>query len=60
MPKYVYQCMGCKAEFEITAKMGEAPESFNCECGFSAVRIYTPTAAIFNGSGFYSTDKRKR
>ena len=50
MPKYVYQCMGCKAEFEVTAAMGEAPTSFHCECGFQAIRTYSAVAAVFKGT----------
>jgi putative FmdB family regulatory protein len=55
MPTYVYRCTGCSTVMEVQHAIGETP--YPHECGWDLVRVFTPTAVAFKGSGFYSTDK---
>jgi putative FmdB family regulatory protein len=62
MPSYEYECSGlCK---EITIKVRSIKDNdpgYECEiCTLPLVRVYSNVGAVFNGSGFYSTDNRKR
>ena len=51
MKTYLYRCEECGEEKEHPAK-AEAPVC--CE-GKAMVKVYTPTAVIYKGKGFYST-----
>lgn len=61
MPKYTYKCMTCEVIYEQIRAM-TAPESIVvCDaCGKVTKRIYNIGAVSFNGSGFYSTDKKEK
>lgn len=61
MPSYEYECSGlCK---EITIKVRSIKDDdpgYECEtCTLPLARVYSNVTAIFNGSGFYSTDHKK-
>ena len=58
MPRYDYKCAVCSSQVEFERGFGEDREPV-C-CSQSMQRVWTATATIFNGSGFYSTDNRKR
>ena len=61
MPTYVYRCSECGADRELNHDMGEDPivECYMCDDHFMR-RVPQATAAVFNGSGFYKTDSRKK
>ena len=57
MPRYDYKCSVCSSQIEFEKKFDE--ERFPVCCNQSMQRLWSATTAIFNGSGFYSTDNRK-
>ena len=58
MPIYQYKCSKCSCEFETKKSFAENPDASCPECGKRARRIFSPTAVIFKGPGFYCTDSR--
>jgi putative FmdB family regulatory protein len=61
MPVYEYDCMVCAVRYIKTRSMSEEDPGYACEtCNKPLVRVYSNVGAVFNGSGFYSTDNRKR
>jgi putative FmdB family regulatory protein len=61
MAVYEYDCMSCGTRHTKTRSMSESDPGYNCEtCNKPLVRVYSTVGAVFNGSGFYSTDNRKR
>jgi putative FmdB family regulatory protein len=60
MPKYEYDCMRCAKRYTQERSIKEDDPGYNCEtCNKPLVRVYSTVGAVFNGSGFYSTDNRK-
>jgi len=61
MPKYQYRCGECGSDRELEHAMSEDPiiECYMCDDHFMR-RVPQATAAVFNGSGFYKTDSRKK
>lgn len=72
MPLYLYRCLECDTEREVTHLMSEDPEIFCEKPGCFRVdsghlfsnlmeRVITPSSANFvlKGNGYYSTDSRK-
>ncbi|MFC1961932.1 FmdB family zinc ribbon protein [Chloroflexota bacterium] len=59
MPIYEYECEWCCHRFERKQGFHEAPEAECPQCREQARRVFTPTAIVFKGSGFYITDSRK-
>lgn len=57
MPTYTYKCSVCDTVSEVQHAMSGSVDS--CECGGTQVKVLSPTAVMFKGSGFYSTDKGK-
>lgn len=59
MPVYEYRCTQCQHLFERYLAVGEAaPE---CpQCGQPSRKVFASVGLIFKGSGFHSTDYRKR
>ena len=55
MPIYEYKCVTCNSVTEVQRNFGEDREPVCCES--SMQRVWTSPGVIFNGSGFYSTDK---
>jgi len=61
MPNYVYQCTDCGAQRELKHSIHEDPviECYMCDDHFM-YRVVQKAGISFNGSGFYSTDSRKK
>lgn len=61
MPAYEYDCMSCAKRYVKVRSMSEDDPGYSCEvCNSVLVRVYSTVGAVFNGSGFYSTDNRKK
>ena len=62
MPAYEYQCTGnCEGVVLRVRSIKEDDPGYGCEtCNLPLERVYSNVGAVFNGSGFYSTDNRKR
>ncbi len=61
MPTYEYDCPACLVRHTKIRGISEDDPGYVCEtCNNSLVRVYSNIGAVFNGSGFYSTDNRKR
>ena len=60
MPEYDYRCKKCKTEFTIVKGMLEII-TVNCpNCKSTDLeRIFSKTAVVYKGDGFYTTDGRK-
>ncbi|WP_320130822.1 zinc ribbon domain-containing protein [uncultured Sphaerochaeta sp.] len=59
MPIYEYECEMCHAHVELHQSVSEhtAPAVCpSCNCEHTMKRIFTPSAVIFKGNGYYSTD----
>ena len=56
MATYEFRCCGITQE--ITVSIKEILPKPKCQvCNGDMARIYTPSAIVFKGKGFYSTDK---
>lgn len=62
MALYEYKCTGsCEGIVTIKRPMAEDDPGYNCEtCNLPLTRVYSDVGAVFTGSGFYSTDNRKK
>jgi putative FmdB family regulatory protein len=62
MAIYEYKCSGkCEGIVIKQRSIKENDPGYQCEtCNFDLERVYSNVGAVFNGSGFYSTDNRKR
>lgn len=60
MPIYEYACTACGERTE--AKQGfDDPPLTECPiCGGVLRKLYSPVGIMFKGSGFYSTDTKKK
>jgi predicted nucleic acid-binding Zn ribbon protein len=58
VPKYDFRCLICFAEIEFEKSINDDKTPI-C-CNKTMQKIWTAPGAIFNGSGFYSTDNRKK
>ena len=58
MPLYEYKCNTCRQTVEYIQKVSEAPKTDCSNCGAkgSLVRLISPPAIQFKGSGWYLTD----
>jgi len=59
MPLYEYRCTNCSHVFEKFHEVGGNPGPCP-NCGGTPRRIFTSVGLIFKGSGFHTTDYRKR
>ena len=60
MPTYEYDCMPCATRYQKSRSIMDEDPGYVCDiCNNRLVRVYSNVTAIFNGSGFYSTDNRK-
>lgn len=57
MPRYDFKCLQCNSQIEFEKAFDDAYPK--C-CGNPMQRIWSTPSAIFRGSGFYSTDNRKK
>jgi putative FmdB family regulatory protein len=61
MAIYEYDCMTCAKRFIKERSIKDVDPGYTCDlCNKNLVRVYSQIGAIFNGSGFYSTDNRKK
>ncbi len=60
MPTYQYLCRDCDHEFEAIQSMRDDPLTVCPSCGGTLRKVYAPLAISFKGSGFYTTDQRKK
>jgi putative FmdB family regulatory protein len=62
MPAYEYECTGsCEGTVVKVRSITENDPGYECEtCTLPLVRVYSNFGVILNGSGFYSTDNRKK
>jgi putative FmdB family regulatory protein len=60
MALYEYDCMPCGTRIIKERSISTDDPGYKCEtCNKPLVRVYSNVGAVFNGSGFYSTDNRK-
>ena len=60
MPRYDFYCSKCNSTVEIYLNINDASKEQSCGiCKNILTKIFNSVSAIFNGSGFYSTDNRK-
>ena len=61
MPTYEYKCSGkCSEIINKYRSINDKDPGYICEsCNLPLERVYSNVGAVFNGSGFYSTDNRK-
>ncbi len=60
MPVYEYECGDCQVHFERNQSFDAEPLAMCPECRGKARRIIHSIPIIFKGSGFYTTDSRKK
>jgi putative FmdB family regulatory protein len=61
MPAYEYICESCNKDYTKVRSIKDADPGYECEfCTLPLVRVYSSVGAVFNGSGFYSTENRKK
>lgn len=59
MPFYEYVCDSCGHEFETMQSINAEPLTTCEKCGKSIRRVIFPSAIVYKGSGFYSTEYGK-
>jgi len=61
IPTYEYRCTGTCDGINIKVRsIKDNDPGYECEnCTLPLERVYSNVTAIFNGSGFYSTENRK-
>ena len=59
MPIYEYECGNCSSRFEVRRAFNSESVDVCPKCQLQGRQIFSPTAIIFNGPGFYITDSRK-
>ena len=60
MPIYEYACTACGERTEAKQSFSDPPLEI-CElCGGKLRKLYSPVGIVFKGSGFYSTDAKKK
>lgn len=60
MARYEYACPQCKQDFIKERSIISDDPGYSCDtCNVALNRVYSNVGAVFNGSGFYSTDNRK-
>ncbi len=60
MPTYEYVCSACGHRLEVFQTFSEDPLVECLECSGPLRRVFHPVGILFKGSGFYSTDARKK
>jgi len=59
MPIYEYRCENGHT-FEVLQSMSDAPVAACEQCAAAVERVFHPVAVHFKGSGFYTTDYKKK
>ena len=60
MPVYEYECSLCQFRFDRKQSFDEEAVAMCPECQGKSRRVLHSVPVIFKGSGFYTTDSRKR
>ena len=60
MPVYEYKCNECSTQFELRRNFGDGSELSCPKCKGKTRRVFSVVPIIFRGSGFYTTDSRKK
>ena len=60
MPIYEYACTACGERTEAKQTFDDPPLTECPICGGSLRKLYSPVGIVFKGSGFYSTDAKKK
>lgn len=60
MPTYQYKCDNCESDFDIEKSVHDSSIPKCKICNLDLRKIFSLGGILFNGSGFYSTDNRKR
>ncbi len=60
MPVYGYECTRCKATFEVTQRMSDAPLKEHDDCGGELRKLVFPVGIAFKGSGFHVNDYARK
>jgi putative FmdB family regulatory protein len=61
MATYEYDCTSCAQRYIKERSIRDEDPGYSClTCNSSLVRVYSSVGAVFNGSGFYSTENRKK
>lgn len=60
MPIYEYACTACGERTEAKQGFDDPPLTECSICGGSLRKLYSPVGIMFKGSGFYSTDTKKK
>ena len=60
MPIYEYACTACGERTEAKQSFADPPLTECPHCGGSLRKLYSPVGIVFKGSGFYSTDTKKK
>ena len=60
MPTYEYRCPECGHSFDESESFDAPPEHVCPKCGTLAPRVFGVPYIRFKGTGFYSTDSKKR
>jgi putative FmdB family regulatory protein len=56
MPLYEYKCESCGKTFEVIEKFSDTPLEVHDDCGGKVIRLVSPSALHFKGSGWYVND----
>ena len=56
MPLYEYKCESCGKTFEVIEKFSDTPLEVHADCGGKVIRLVSPSALHFKGSGWYVND----
>ena len=60
MPIYEYACTSCGERTEARQSFDDPPLEECAVCGGKLRKLYSPVGIVFKGSGFYSTDAKKK
>jgi len=60
MPIYEYACTACGESTEAKQSFADPPLTECPHCGGTLRKLYSPVGIVFKGSGFYSTDGKKK
>lgn len=60
MPTYEYACTACGERTEAKQSFSDPPLETCDLCGGKLRKLYSPVGIVFKGSGFYSTDAKKK
>jgi putative FmdB family regulatory protein len=60
MPTYEYACTDCGQHVEVFQSVSDEPLEACGVCGGRLRKVFHPAGLLFKGSGFYTTDSRKK